>query len=273
MAVIAAVAVLVSLLARLGVRRLERRLAGSADPAAEPNLRRTATLAHTLSSAVGVVIWTMALLLVLDQFGVNLAPLLAGAGIVGVALGFGAQSLVRDFLSGFFILLENQFGVGDIVQALTSAGQVTGKVEALTLRITSIRSFDGTLHVIPNGNIQVVGNKTREWARAIVDVSVAYGEEVDRVAGILEELFGELREDEGLASAFIDGPRLLGVDQLADFSVVMRVVAEVHPARKFEIERELRARIKQRFDERGIEIPFPPYVGRREGGGPPAPTT
>lgn len=257
-AVVIAAAFGVSKLGRIAVRRMHRRVEGTADPTAQINMRRTATLAGTLSNAVRVVVWSIALLLVLDQLGINLAPLLAGAGVVGVAVGFGAQSLVRDFLSGFFIVLENQFAVADVVDVYTSAGKVSGQVVALTLRITSIRSFDGTLHVIPNGNVQLIGNKTREWARAIVDLNVAYGEDVERVQGMLEELFDELREDPELSGSLIGGPRVLGVETLADYSVVLRVVGEVRPSRRWDVERNLRMRIKRRFDERGIEIPFPP---------------
>lgn len=260
--IVLVVVIAVSWLARAAVRRMRRRLEATEGATAEINLRRAATLTQTLSNAIRIVIWTMAVFLVLGVLGLNLAPLLAGAGIAGVALGFGAQSLVRDFLSGFFIISENQFGVGDVIDVATPAGKTSGKVESITLRITSVRSFDGTHHVIPNGNILVIGNRSRGWARAIVDVQVAYGANVEEVRRTLEELFGELREDEELKGAFMDGPRVLGVEALADYWMAIRVVAETRPSRRLSTERELRMRIKQRFDERGIQIPAPPTVRR-----------
>ncbi|HET6770993.1 MAG TPA: mechanosensitive ion channel family protein, partial [Actinomycetota bacterium] len=218
------------------------------------------TLTQALSYTVQVSIWTIALLLVLGNVGVNLGPLLAGAGIAGVALGFGAQSVVRDFLSGFFILLENQYGVGDLVDVVAAGGSVTGKVETISLRTTSIRAFDGTLHIVPNGNLQIVGNKFRGWARAIIDLGVAYGQDIERVKEVLEALFRELREDEDLKDALLDGPRVLGIERLGEYDVVLRVVAETSPSTRLKLERELRNRIKQRFDERGIESPLPRQV-------------
>ncbi|MGH2652463.1 MAG: mechanosensitive ion channel family protein, partial [Actinomycetota bacterium] len=163
------VAIVVTIVTRLLVRRFRRKLEGSPSLTQELNLQRAATITHALSTAVVVVIWTVSVLLVLGRIDrdLNLAPLLASAGVAGVALGFGAQSVVRDTLSGFFILLENQFGVGDVIDVQTTASPVGGKVESLTLRVTTLRAFDGTLHVVPNGNIQVVSNKSRGWARAI----------------------------------------------------------------------------------------------------------
>lgn len=163
--VILAVAAVVSAVARFAVRRMQRRIEG-AGAEGERHLLRAATLTHALSSALQAAIWTVAALLALGEAGVNLGPLLAGAGIAGVALGFGAQSLVRDFLSGFFILLEDQFAVGDRVDLAAAGGVVTGTVETLSLRTTSVRGDDGTLHVVPNGNIQLVGNRSRGGARA-----------------------------------------------------------------------------------------------------------
>jgi moderate conductance mechanosensitive channel len=259
--VVLVAAIVLSVLARLAVRRMERRIMGEGQITEEQrNLQRAATLTQALSYTVQVTIWTIALLLILGNVGVNLGPLLAGAGIAGVALGFGAQSLVRDFLSGFFILLEDQYGVGDLVDVIAAGGMVTGKVETLSLRTTSIRAFDGTLHIVPNGNIQIIGNKSRGWARAIIDVGVAYGEDVEKVKEVLEELFGELAQDEELAQAFLETPRVLGVERLGEYDVVLRVVAETAPSARIRLERELRRRIKLRFDERGIESPLPRQV-------------
>lgn len=267
-ALILVVSFLALWLARLAVRRMQRRLEGVESATQELNLQRAATVTQALSYVIRFVVLTVALLLVLGEFAINLGPLIAGAGIVGVALGFGAQALVRDFLSGFFILLENQFGVGDVITVNVQGQLVTGKVEALSLRTTDIRSFDGTLHSVPNGNILYTGNKSKGWARAIVDVSVTYGENADRVRGVLDELFEELRSDDDLKGWFFDGPSVLGVERLGQYDVVFRVVAETRPSKKPEVERVLRQRIKQRFDEREIEIPTAPAVGG--GTSPPA---
>jgi small conductance mechanosensitive channel len=202
-----------------------------------------------------VAVWTLTILVLLGEFDVNLGPLIAGAGIVGLALGFGAQSLVRDFLSGFFILLEDQFGVGDVIEVSVGGQEVSGKVEKVSLRTTDVRAFDGTRHTIPNGNILMVGNRSRGWARVIVDVSVAYTEDIDRVRGVLEELFQELREEPDLQGSFVSGPEVLGVEGVGERDVVLRVTAEVRPTRKGSLERMLRQRIKERLDVRGISVP------------------
>jgi small conductance mechanosensitive channel len=252
------VAVIVTIVVQIFVRRFRRRLEGSPSITQELNLQRIATLTGALSTASVVAIWTVSILVILGNLNVSLGPLLASAGVAGVALGFGAQSLVRDTLSGFFILLENQFGVGDVVEVQTTAGPVGGKVEALSLRVTSLRAFDGTLHLVPNGNIMIVSNKSRGWARAIVDVRVAYGEDVDRVRGILEELFEDLRLDETLKDWIREGPSVLGIETLSDFALVVRVVADTRPSKRWDTERALRERIAGRLDAEGIRVPLPP---------------
>jgi small conductance mechanosensitive channel len=256
--VVAAIAV--TIVSRVLVRRFQRKLEGNVSLTQDLNLQRAATLTHALSTGAIVLIWTIAVLLLLSNLDVNLAPLLASAGVAGVALGFGAQSIVRDTLSGFFILLENQFGVGDIVEAQTTANPVGGKVESLTLRITTLRAFDGTLHLIPNGNIQLVSNKSRGWARAIVDVRVAYGEDVQRVRETLDELFEELRAEPAMRDWLMEGPSVLGIETLADYGQVVRVVAETRPSKRPDTERVLRERISARLAERGIQVPMPPAM-------------
>ncbi|MGZ4125128.1 MAG: mechanosensitive ion channel family protein [Actinomycetota bacterium] len=264
---IVVVAVVVTVVARLMVRRFQRKLEGTVSLTQDLNLQRAATLTHALSTGAIVLIWTLAPLLVLSNVGVNLAPLLASAGVAGVALGFGAQSIVRDTLSGFFILLENQFGVSDIVEVQTTAGAAGGKVESLSLRITTLRAFDGTLHVIPNGNIQLVSNKSRGWARAIVDVRVGYAEDVQRVRELLEELFEELRAEPAMHDWLMEGPSVLGIETLADYGQVIRVVAETRPSKRPDVERVLRERISARLAERGIQVPTPPAMMRTADGG------
>ena len=251
------VAIVVTLLARLLVRRFQRKLEGSPSVTQVLNLQRATTLTHALSATAIVVIWMLAVLLILDELTVNLAPLLASAGVAGVALGFGAQSVVRDTLSGFLILLENQYGVGDVVEMQTTANPVSGRIEALTLRVTSLRAFDGTLHIVPNGNIQVVSNKSKGWARAIVDVRVGYDQDVNEVRDVLDDLFDELRRDRSLQDWVRDGPSVLGIERMADIAQEIRITAETRPSKRLDVERLLRERIQRRLSERGIRVPVP----------------
>jgi small conductance mechanosensitive channel len=261
-------ALLLDRLAVLAVRRMRKRLEGAPSVTQQYSLQRATTLTQTLSSVLRAVIWTMALLLALGQLGINLGPLIAGAGVAGVALGFGAQSLVRDFLSGFFILLEDQFGVGQFIELRTAGGNLSGNVESMSLRVTAVRDFDGTLHVVPNGNILGVGNKSRGWARAIVDVQVDQDEDVERVRRVLDELLDEIAGDPKLERAFFSRPSLLGVETFGDYRVVFRVTAQTWPHRRWDVEREMRRRIKQRFDERGIRMPSPVPAIPGRGDGP-----
>jgi small-conductance mechanosensitive channel len=240
-------AVVATLLVKVFVRRFRHRLEGSASVTQELNVQRIATLTGALSTASLVVVWVVAALVVLGELNVSLGPLVASAGVAGVALGFGAQAIVRDTLAGFFILLENQFGVGDVLELHTTAGPVSGKVESLTLRVTSLRAFDGTLHVVPNGNIRV-----------------AYGEDVDRVRSVLEDLFDELRRDEVLSDWIREGPSVLGIETLGDYAIVIRVIADTRPSKRWDTERVLRERIAGRLDAEGIRVPLPP-VGPRPG--------
>ena len=198
-----------------------------------------------------MVVWVVAGMLILNYLDVPLAPFIASAGIVGVALGFGAQSIVKDTLTGFFILLENQFGVGDIVEIRTPANPILGRVEWLTLRATALRAYDGTLHIVPNGNIVLVSNKSRGWARAIVDTHIAYGEDPEQVREVLDELFDEfrdeLRKDAEMKAWVMDGP--VGARRRDDERSRRRDpgVAETKPSKKVDVERILRARITQRL--------------------------
>jgi moderate conductance mechanosensitive channel len=245
-------ALVVTVLTRILVARFGRRLKGDIDDTGEMNLQRVATLTRAVSTSLVVVIWVIATLFIVRTFA-DIGPLLASAGVAGVALGFGAQSVVRDTLSGFFILLENQFSVNDVVDVQTSSARIGGTVESLTLRVTSVRDFDGTIHIVPNGNIVFVSNKSRGWARAIVDVRVPLGEDLGRVRSSLEELFEEVRKDPALRDWIREGPSVLGIETLADSGQVLRVVADTRPSRRWDTERQLRERITRRLLEIGIK--------------------
>lgn len=263
--IILTAAVLVTLVSRLVVSRFRRKLEGTASVTQELNLQRATTLTGALSTGLIVVIWVLAILMALGELGQNIAPLLASAGVAGVALGFGAQSLVKDTLSGFFILLENQFGVGDNLEVQTPSNKVAGRVESLTLRVTSIRAFDGSLHFVPNGNIIVASNRSKGWARAIVDVRAAYGEDVEHMRSILEELFTELEGDRTLSEWIHEAPNVLGVERMGQDALVLRVVADTRPSKVMDVERLLRERISRRLTEKGIKIPVIPVAATGPG--------
>jgi small-conductance mechanosensitive channel len=263
--IIVLLAVVVTFVARVAVSRFRRRLESAPSLTQELNLQRAATLTQAVSTALVVGIWAVAVLMVLGETGFNLGPLLASAGVAGVALGFGAQSLVKDTLSGFFILLENQFGVGDNLELATTSGKVIGRVESLTLRVTSLRAFDGTLHIVPNGNIVVASNRSRGWARAIVDVRAAYEEDVDRLRNVLEELFEELRTDPVVSEWIHDGPSVLGMERMGQDALVMRVIADTRPSKVMDLERTLRERITRRMSDEGIRVPVVPAAPAQAG--------
>jgi small conductance mechanosensitive channel len=213
--------------------------------------QRIEALGSVLSSVTSFVILVVAGLMILGELGINLAPLLAGAGVVGIALGFGAQSLVKDFLSGIFFLVEDQFGVGDIVDldATTS-----GTVEAVSLRTTRLRSVDGTVWHVPNGDIRRVGNMSQHWSRALLDIQVAYGTDLDHAKAVIERVAGEVAQED---TAVLEAPDLWGVEQLGANGVTLRLVVKTTPSEQWRVSRLLRERIKAAFDAEGIEIPFP----------------
>jgi moderate conductance mechanosensitive channel len=212
--------------------------------------QRIDALSSVLRSVVTFVIWLVALLMCLGEVGIDLAPLLAGAGVLGVAIGFGSQSLVRDFLSGMFILIEDQFGVGDIVDL----GEASGTVEAVSLRTTRLRAVDGTVWHMPNGEITRVGNMSQHWSRALLDVEVAYDTDLEHARRVIKRVADELwRED----TSVLDEPEMWGVEQLGASGIALRLVVKTTPSAQWKVSRELRERIKLAFDEEGIEIPFP----------------
>ncbi len=248
-------ALLVTVVGRRYVHHARRRAADSGDDVEGRRRRRTVTIASLVATTLTVIVWFTVLLSIMSWLGVSIGPLLASAGIAGVALGFGAQTLVRDTISGLFIFLEGQFDVGDAVDLQTTGGLVSGTVEGLTLRVTSIRQFDGTLSIVPNGSINVTSNKTRGWGRAIVDIRVALDEDADHVRDTLQELFDRLVHEQPFESALRKEPTVLGVMQTTDVAQVIRVIAETQPSKRAEVERLLRERITTTIAEKGIRVP------------------
>lgn len=218
--------------------------------------QRAITLAGILKGVSRIVIVLVAGLTILGIVGIETGPLIAGAGVAGLAISFGAQNLIRDFISGFFILLENQYKVGDVIRA---AG-VSGQVEDMSLRVTVLRDLEGVAHFIPNGEIKVVSNLAKEWARAVVNVGVAYKEDLDRVISILNRLGAELAQDSVFGPNILEAPQVLGVESFADSQVTLRMIIKTRPLKQWETARELRKRIKAAFDREGIEIPYPQRV-------------
>jgi small conductance mechanosensitive channel len=256
-----AAAFAITLVGRRWSRRLRDRARQEFDDELEMRRRqRTATVAGLLVTTIQAVAWFVVLAVILAASGVPLGPLFASAGVIGVALGFGAQTIVRDTLAGLFIALEGQFDVGDIVDLQTEGGPVSGTIEGLTLRITTVRQYDGTVSIVPNGGILITSNRTRGWGRAIVDVRVALDEDPDRVKDVLDEVLSEARSAPPLQEWLREPAKVLGVTQLTDVAQVIRIVAETAPNHRVDTERVLRARLSQGIAEAGIKTP-PVLVG------------
>lgn len=239
----------------LGFRLLPLLLARLPEP--EGELTREAVRRRTLRAVAESVLKGSLLvvggLFLLSNLGLNITALLAGAGVAGLALSFAAQNLIRDFLNGFFILLEDQYGVGDIVQI----GNVGGQVERFTLRITVLRDLEGRVHFLPNSEVRQVTVLTQEWSRAVVDVAVAYKEDLDRVLAVFRDEVERFHQDPEWQERFTEPPEVLGVQQLGESGVVIRVLFSTKPAQQWAVAREFRRRIKNRLDREGIEISFP----------------
>jgi small-conductance mechanosensitive channel len=215
--------------------------------------QRTQTIGTLLRSIVSGVIVAIVVMMVLSEVGIDIAPLIASAGIIGVALGFGAQSLVKDLLSGIFMIFEDQYGVGDVV----NLGEASGVVEAVGLRVTRLRDVEGTVWYVRNGEILRVGNQSQNWSRSVLDIAVGYKEDVSRVRRILKEVAHDLWEDEVFRDRIIEEPDIWGVESLGPDSVVVRVVLKTMPQQQWNVSREMRERVKARFDAEGIQMPQP----------------
>jgi small conductance mechanosensitive channel len=204
-----------------------------------------------LKSIISAVVFTVLVIMVLAELGYNIAPILAGAGVLGVAVGFGSQSLVKDFLSGVFMLVEDQYGVGDVVDL----GSATGTVEAVSLRVTRLRDVDGTVWYVRNGEILRVGNMSQNWARTVLDIPVDYSEDLVHVREVLTEVAHNLWIDDEYQKVIIEEPEVWGVQSLDADSVVVRVTLKTAPMEQWNVAREMRERVKARFDLEEIEIP------------------
>jgi small-conductance mechanosensitive channel len=228
---------------------------------------RLETLGRVLRYVVSVVIWIVAGMLILSELGISIAPILGAAGVAGIAIGFGAQSLVKDYFTGIILLLENQVRVGDVIEA---AG-IGGLVEEVTLRYIRLRDYDGNVHFVPNGIIAHITSRSREHAQSVIDVGVAYREDVDVVLDVMREVGAEMRKDPKFGPAILEDLEIVGVERWDDSAVILRCRFKVQPLEQWNTRREYLRRLKKVFDQRGIEIPFPHltvYAGTAPGRAP-----
>ena len=237
---------------KIAISRFEKSLEQKGVVTSEQE-KRAKTLSGIISTSISVIINAAALMMIITECGINIGPLLAGAGIAGLAIGFGAQSLVKDVISGFFLIMEDQIRVGDVANI---AG-IGGLVEAINLRTTRLRDLVGKVHIIPNGSIAVATNFTKGWSRALVEIGVAYKENVDNVINVLKEVGEELRNDPVFKEVILEPMTVLGLDSFGDSSINIRLYFKTLPIKQWEVAREFRKRVKKAFDEKGIEIPFP----------------
>ena len=215
--------------------------------------KRVETLIRLVRQAVIIVVWVVVGLVILRELGVDIAPILASAGIVGLAVGFGAQNLVRDVISGFFMILEDQIRVGDVA-VVNGTG---GLVEKVNFRTIVLRDLSGTVHVFPNGTVNTLANLTNEWSAYVFDIGVAYKEDVDQVMELMRQVGKEMQEDSTFGPLMVSDVEIFGVDNFADSSVTIKGRLKTKPIKQWDVGREYRRRLKYRFDAEGIEIPFP----------------
>lgn len=231
--------------------------------------KRIDTIARVFRYIINIMIAVVAGIQILNEVGISIAPVLAAAGVVGVAIGFGAQSLVKDYFAGFFLLLENQVRQGDVVEV----GDKSGLVEEVTLRYVKMRDYSGNVHYVPNGIITTVTNMSREFAQSVIQVGVAYRENVEEVIAVMKEVGQTLRNDDDFKAKILEDLEMAGVEQLADSAVIIRCRFKVLPLEQWGVRREYFKRLKAAFDEKGIEIPFPHltvYQGVNQQGSAPA---
>jgi small-conductance mechanosensitive channel len=243
---------------RVGVHALDERLPSanalltSSPLTSARRQQRARTMASVLKSVTTIVIATIVILMIAAMF-YDIGPLLAGAGVLGVALGFGSQSLVKDFLSGIFMVLEDQYGVGDVIDV----GPSSGTVEAVSLRVTRLRDVEGTVWYVRNGEILRLGNKSQGWARAVLDIPVRYDEDVARVQQVMLDVARQLADDEQFGPLVLEQPEVWGIEAMTQDTVTVRLAVRTQPLQQWTVARELRRRIKEAFAARGVDVPVP----------------
>lgn len=249
-------AVIILWIIKRSIRRwsstVDRRYIDSEDHSDREQGQRLVTLTSVILMLVRIVVWSIVILTLMAIWGIPMTPFVAAAATIGIAIGFGAQDLVRDVIAGFFIIVENQFGIGDVV----SIGGVSGTVETITLRTTVLRDLNGNEYHVPNGHIVVTTNMTQGFARVVADFGVSYATDIDRAMDVILDESTALAEDPEWSSAFLAAPEMLGVNSLSDSAVEIRVLATVIPDMRWAVDREFNRRVKNRLDAEGIEIPY-----------------
>lgn len=246
-------------LQRISVHLIEkfvRRIVQRGSYTENDEVQREDTLIQVVESTVGIAIWVTTILMLLSEAGIAIGPLLAAAGIAGVALGFGGQYLIRDIISGFFILIENQYRTGDVV----CFDDTCGLVENMTLRMTTLRDLDGTVHHVPHGEIKKVSNLSKHFARVNMNIGVSYSADLKHVIAVVNRVGQDLAEDPDWKEQIITAPQFLRVDDFADSAVVIKILGDTKPLKQWDVAGELRMRLKIAFDQEKIEIPFPQRV-------------
>lgn len=232
--------------------RLKAKYAAEGEPPSESG-KRVETLLKLVRQGARLAVWITVLLVILKELGVEIGPILAGAGILGLAVGFGAQNLVKDIITGFFFILENQIRIGDVA-VINGTG---GLVEEINFRTLVLRDVEGVRHIFPHGTVTTLSNRTRDWSGYVFDIGVAYKEDTDRVCEVLRGVFRELRQDSAFGPSILEEPEIFGVDRFADSAVVIKGRIKTKPSRQWMVGREFLRRTKLAFDREDIEIPFP----------------
>ncbi len=220
--------------------------------------KREDTLIKISQNVFSILVWVIALVAILTEFGIPVAPLITGAGVLGVAVGFGSQSLVKDIITGLFIIAENQYRIGDFV----CIDDYCGTVEDMTLRVTKLRNFDGTIYYIPNSEIKVASNKSKDYSKVNFTIGVAYDTDIKVLESIINEIGNELAEDKIYQEYILEAPHFLRIDDFDEYAINIRIIGKVEPNQQFLVTGEMRARLKKVFEEKGIEIPYPIRVIR-----------
>jgi len=222
----------------------------------EAEKKREDTLIRIFTVSLGILVWLLALLMIFQEMGVAIGPLLAAAGIAGLAFGFGGQYLIRDLISGLFIIMENQYRIGDVV----CFDKTCGLVEDISMRMTTLRDLDGIVHHVPHGEIKMVSNLSKQFARVNLNIGIAYNSDLERVISVVNRVGEELANDPAWREFIIKPPQFLRVDDFGDSAIIIKILGETKPLKQWDVTGELRKRLKIAFDREGIEIPFPQRV-------------
>ena len=248
--------VLNKIISRIIIKAVRIAVVPDSNMSEEAEKKREDTLIRIFTGATRILLLLIAILMILQEIGLEIGPILAGAGIVGLALGFGGQYLIRDIITGLFVILENQYRIGDVVNIDTTGGLV----EDISLRKTTLRDLNGTVHHIPHGEIKRVSNLSKKYARVNLDVGISYSSDLEHVIKVINKTGNELAEDPRFKDVIISPPQFLRVDDFADSAIIVKILGDTKPLKQWEVTGELRKRIKIAFDEEGIEIPFPQRV-------------